>query len=286
MHAEILSCQVCGSAYFDSVYPKQHPGLKICRQCGFVFFDRTPSMEQLIAHYKTYPRHDEISPITLKRFDEIVESFAPYRKLNRILDVGCGNGHLLQAAMRQGWEAHGTEFTDEAVSICSSKGILIKKGILDVSNYPAESFDVICFIEVIEHIQNTREELAKFHRLLRKGGLLYITTPNFRALSGKFAGPAWNIIEYPEHLAYFRTTTLHRILTDAGFRKQSLKTTGFSYNRLLQSRDTNNPSPTVDETLREKTETRPVYKFAKKTINALLSYTNSGDTIKGVYIKN
>lgn len=163
-----------------------------------MFFDRSPSMKHFIAHYKTYPRQDEISAITLKRFDENMEGFAPYRKLNRILDVGCGNGHLLQAAIRQNWEAHGTEFTDEAVSICSSNGIPIKKGILDVSNYPAKSFDVICFVEVIEHIQHTREELTKFHLLLRKGGLLYITTPNFKALSGKFAGPAWNINEYPD----------------------------------------------------------------------------------------
>jgi hypothetical protein len=42
----------------------------------------------------------------------------------------------------------------------------------------------------------------------------------------------------------------------------------------------------VDETLREKTETQLVYKFAKKAINALLSFTNNGDAIKAVYLKH
>ena len=56
------------------------------------------------------------------------------------MDVGCGGYFLEEAKNKVG--GLGTEFTDEAVKICSSKGINMKQGILDPSNYNFE-FDII-----------------------------------------------------------------------------------------------------------------------------------------------
>src|SRR6186713_118011 len=103
MRSEISTCQVCGSASSTPLFPQRHPGLRQCKNCGFAWFSQVPQLDELVAHYNTYPRHDEISPITLKRFDELMDGFEPWRKVNRILDVGCGNGHLLQAAQAKNW---------------------------------------------------------------------------------------------------------------------------------------------------------------------------------------
>lgn len=283
MSGVILYCQVCGSDNLSSFYQAKHPGLKICNKCSFVFFERIPTQEELIRHYKTYSRNDSISEITLKRFDEIIASFEPYRKNGRILDVGCGNGHLLYRAKLKGWDVYGTEFTDEAMAVCRAKGIHMQQGLLNTDNYSRGEFDVICFIEVIEHIQNASAELKKFNILLRQGGLLYITTPNFNALSGKMAGPDWNIIEYPEHLTYFRPSNLDRLLTGNGFERVSLKTTGFSYNRVYQSKKHHRIDSGVDEALRDKAENKIIFKAMKKSVNFLLNTFRWGDTIKAIY---
>src|SRR3954452_364817 len=64
--------------------------------------------------------------------------------------------------------------------------------------------------------------------LLRPGGALYLTTPNFNSLSRRVVGPRWRAIEYPEHLNLFTPRTLDGLLTRAGLTKADLRTTGIS----------------------------------------------------------
>jgi SAM-dependent methyltransferase len=250
-----------------------------------VFCDRIPSHSELIAHYNTYPRHDSISRITLKRYEEILNGFRSYKKLNRVIDVGCGNGHLLAVAKKLGWEVFGTEFTDQAVQLCEEKGIQMHKGVLDIKNYKPNSFDCLFFVEVIEHINNPLEELAKFHTLLRPGGVLYITTPNFISYASRTLKSKWTCVEYPEHLTYYTPSTLNKILVKSGFKKISLNTTGLSYSSFKPREEFKSTSNNGNETIREKTENNFVFSMIKKIVNTGLSATQLGETIKAIYIK-
>ena len=67
-------------------------------------------------------------------------------------------------------------------------------GVLDPTKYEPESFDIVCSFEVIEHINNPREELSNFNKLLRPGGLVYCTTPNFNAVERYQLGSDWNVL--------------------------------------------------------------------------------------------
>ncbi len=59
----------------------------------------------------------------------------------------------------------------------------MQEGKLNPKNYTDEEFDVITSFEVLEHINNPVEEIKIFHKLLRLGGLVYLTTPNFNSIS-------------------------------------------------------------------------------------------------------
>ena len=170
------------------------------------------------AHYATYTRDNSISSITVSRYEELLEKFEPYRKLNRILDIGCGDGHFLAVAKRKGWEVFGTEYTDEAVAVSRAKGIEVHQGA--IQDYPAEQFDVITSFEVLEHINDGREHVRKINSLLRDGGLFYFTTPNFNSFSRKWLGGKWNVIEYPEHLTYYTVKTVTQFVAGCGLRKK------------------------------------------------------------------
>ncbi|MCS6967177.1 MAG: class I SAM-dependent methyltransferase [Cytophagales bacterium] len=280
-------------------YPQHY--LVQCQECHFVFAEKIPSPQELETYYEGYGRDDYLSPITVKRYEELLKNWEKYRHTNRILDVGCGIGHFLQVAQTKGWQVHGTEVTDRAVELCTAKGIAMKKGELNALWYPPESFDIITSFEVIEHINNPRQEVAKFYHLLRKGGIVYITTPNFNSALRFLLKERYNVIQYPEHLSYYTPATLEKLMQMSGFSKIWIRTTGISPMRLAcslqQSKHSNSHStlcqaPPVyvapespDERLRQSFENNRLMNFAKEGINSILSLLGVGDSIKGLFTK-
>ena len=139
---------------------------------------------------------------------------------------------------------------------------------------------------MIEHINNPAEELEKFRTLLRNGGVLYITTPNFSSFSSKYLKDNWTCVEYPEHLSYYTPSTLDKTLTKAGFKKESLITSGLSITSFKPKAKIQGSISENNESVRQMTETNFIFSTVKKAINFSLNLTNMGDTIKAVYTKN
>lgn len=283
------TCLICSSTFLKPLkgYEKAH--LCQCSNCGFVFAQKVPTSEELEEHYKGYGRNDYLSPITIKRYHELMDQMEPYRKTNKLLDVGCGIGYFLEVAKERGWEVYGTEYTDEAVSICEEKGIKMQKGKLDPKYYDAESFDVITSFEVIEHINNPLEELGNFSSLLRKGGVVYVTTPNFNSLLRYRLKAAYNVITYPEHLSYYTPKTLKRVFKQSGFSCKKIETTGISLTRLKTSQGKTSEAfiseTSTDEQLRNSIETKWYLQLAKRFINGALTLLGKGDSLKGWFVK-
>jgi 2-polyprenyl-3-methyl-5-hydroxy-6-metoxy-1,4-benzoquinol methylase len=281
-------CLICGSAKLQELkgYEKDH--LVKCNVCGFVFCHNIPTQQELIKHYDGYPRNNYNSPITIKRYNELLDSFESYKKTNNILDIGCGDGYFLEAAKKRGWNVYGTEFTDAAITVCSQKGILMHEGILNPDNYNNVEFDVITSFEVIEHINNPQTEIKSIKKILRSGGLFYLTTPNFNSISRTILKGKWNVIEYPEHLSYYTHKTINKLMTSDGFLRLKVETTGINISRIKESKNKGtdkSEGSNTEEELREKTETRFIYKLLKKAINSTLNLLKKGDSLKGWYLK-
>ena len=250
---------------------------------------KIPTEEELFNHYNNYPiGYGADSVITIIRINELLDEFERFRKTNKMLDVGCGPGLFLIEAKKRGWEVYGTEFTDNQLAYLNNKGINTLKGKLTNFSFEDELFDVIISSEVIEHINNPVEEMQYFHRLLRKGGLVYITTPNFNAIERYFLKGAYEIIEYPEHLSYYTPKTIDLLLTNNGFKKLKITTTGISIARIKKSLKRKNNESTEhvssDESIREQLEFG--YKrYIKLFINGMLNFFGIGNSLKVWYIK-
>lgn len=280
------SCLLCNAAQLNKLdgYSKDH--LVKCSNCEFVFSDRIPTRDELIQFYDRYYINEPLSPITILRYDEWLDAFEKFRVKGNILDVGCGNGYFLMRAKAKGWNIYGTEFTQRQVDVAKANGITMHLGVLDIKNYEPDFFDVITSIEVIEHLNNPNEELQKFNAICRKGGAVYVTTPNFDALSHYYFKNDWNIFAYPEHLCYYTKKTLSRLFNQNGFKSEAFKSTGISLKRYKQSASGDKATIfTVDETVRQKSEKKILFKIAKGTINFFLTLTNKGDTLKGLFVK-
>lgn len=282
-------CLICDSTNIKALKRYKAHYLVKCGNCGFVFSQKIPTPSELTEHYEGYGRNDYLSPITVKRYHELLDKMEPFRKTNKILDVGCGIGYFLEVAKERGWEVYGTEFTDEAVEICERKGIKMQKGVLTIDNYKAEEFDIITSFEVIEHINNPKEELNHFFQLLRKGGLVYVTTPNFNSLLRYRLKESYNVIAYPEHLSYYTPKTIRTVFKNAGFATKKIESTGVSLSRLKASKGRKTEAPisehSTDENLRNQAETKWYMRAAKKGVNSTLTLTGKGDSLKGWFIK-
>lgn len=284
------NCILCQSGNLKGLETYKKAFLCQCQSCQFVFSQQIPSNDELDNYYRNYGLNQYLSPLTIKRYNELLDQFESFRKTNKILDVGCGLGYFLEEAKKRGWEVYGTELSDKATEVCVKKGINIIKGALNLSDFEPNMFDVITSFEVIEHINNPKSELAYFNRVLRPQGLVYITTPNFNSLLRYQLKAQYNVITYPEHLSYYTPKTLKHLFETNGFTKQNIESTGISLTRFKTSKGTSTQkfisAKSDDEKIRNQVDSKWYLKMTKDLVNALLTALGKGDSLKGWFIKN
>lgn len=255
-----------------------------CGQCGLVYADREPTQAELDELYSNYPTWTELASVTRDRYHELLEAFEAFRRTGRLIDVGSGSGFFLDVAVEHGWEAHGTEYDPVMVARCALRGLHMQQGPLATSNYPVASFDVLTCFEVLEHLVFPQEELERFAELIRPGGLLYLTTPNFNSISRRLVKQRWSVLNYPEHLNYFTPRSLRQALKRAGFQDIRIRTTGVSIMRLRNSVTTvqqdNTDPQNDDQRLRVRIEGNTYLRAAKSLANQVLTQFGAGDTLK------
>jgi 2-polyprenyl-3-methyl-5-hydroxy-6-metoxy-1,4-benzoquinol methylase len=139
----------------------------------------------------------------------------------RILDVGCATGYFLEAAREMGFEPFGVELSYYGAEVCRSKfgAGRIHEGSLETAVFkdcPEDRVDAIFMSDLLEHVSDPPATLKTARRWLPRGGRLLITTPDIGSWSHRVFGRHW--LHYkPEHLFYFGTNSLGRLLTGAGF---------------------------------------------------------------------
>jgi methionine biosynthesis protein MetW len=124
------------------------------------------------------PHALEIAPRTSTRVDHevIAAMVAPGAK---VLDVGCGDGALLQLLARErGVKGRGMELSQEGVNACVSRGLSVVQGDADrdLSDYPDAAFD---YVILSKTIQATRHPSAVLAELVRIGARAIVSLPNF-----------------------------------------------------------------------------------------------------------
>mgnify|MGYP006086292841 CR=1 FL=1 len=268
----------------------QKTSLCKCGNCGFIFSRKIPSQKDLKVFYSEhYDVTSYLSPITIKRYNDILDEFEQYRETGNLLDIGAGYGFFLEVAKQRGWNVYGTELTDQAVHKCEKKDLTMFKGPIQSIDFGDLKFDIIVSIEVIEHLNTPVKYVNKAHELLRKGGVFYLTTPNFNSYLRHRLKENYNIIEYPNHLCYYTTKTLAKLFNDNGFRTHKIQTTGISLTRLRTSKGKSNQEfvseTSDDEMVRYKIERNKSLRIGKRFANAILNLFKIGDSLKGSFIK-
>ncbi len=246
--AEMVSavCPVCGSDRTTERLkaPDRFSGdlalsfaIMKCTPCGMVYLNPRPPESESWRYYQ----HDEYLPFSSAQGSSTLteQVYKVVRKVNlrwkrkliehywrgatakgpgRLLDVGCGTGEFLEAIKRGGWQVEGLE-RDEKASAWARKelGIPVRTG--DVQSLPSNAgpFDVITMWHVLEHLYDPQGAVRRLHGLLAKDGFLLIAVPNIGGIDARVYGSDWIALDTPRHVNQFASSSLTRLLTDAGF---------------------------------------------------------------------
>lgn len=297
-------CPACDNESRSSHGEKNGCQIYRCQGCGTLYSERS----QL-----SYDGYYDESNLTVPdfindRLDEVFTRLQVYRRTNRLLDIGCGAGSLLQAARRAGWEAEGIEISEPAADHVRSQGFEVFQGDLSTAPYPDNHFDVVTASELIEHVADPLTILEQTERILRPGGLFWATTPNALSFSSRMLGVRWSTVCPPEHLQLFSTSGVRKLIERAGFQRVQVKSRGcnpFEIWHVIKGRERQMPdihgphadplSPPAEARtgdyaafdrvsssyhLNETMLRNPLTRSLKAAANAALGLTGLGDTIR------
>ena len=131
----------------------------------------------------------------------------------RWLDYGCGGGGLVKFAIERGIDAIGFEENLVLDMGAFSTTPILRKSEIEVY---AGSFDFISAIEVLEHISRPVDTLLRIRKLLKPGGILFLTTGNAQPWRQNLL--SWGYTKCPDvHISFYEPETLARCMRAAGF---------------------------------------------------------------------
>lgn len=302
------NCVACGSGFSREVVGKAGDaagldGAKLyeCSDCRTVFKApwSTTFVPELYGYYaprKGLSKSDLYDPLTEVRYAALLTKLKSFAQGSRLLDVGCGQGHFVNVAMKTGWDVSGIDLSEHAVAICAQFGLPVRRLDFLEGDLPPASFDVITMFELIEHLPSPGRFVSRAEQLLKAGGLLYLTTPNFDSLDRRVLAALWRGI-HPAHLAYYSPRTIRRLIQSqtqleiVETRTQNLSE--LTVRRLLSFKftpqtpslrmgDRSGPGPIeIDDTqaLRHRIERSMTLKLSKSGLNKLLDSVGWGESM-------
>jgi SAM-dependent methyltransferase len=206
-----LACAWCG-APLDGGAERLH-GRRGCRGCGAATTDPQPTEAELDAAYAEWYRPpggrflgpaDALLARWRSRQARRVDRIAPP---GQILDVGAGDGTLVNALAARGRKAVGIERRPTAPAIRSA----------DVRELDSR-WAAIVFWHSLEHIRDSGSVLEHAAALLDDGGVLVIAMPNSDSLQARAFGDRWFGLDLARHLVHVPARSLTARLEQLGLR--------------------------------------------------------------------
>lgn len=137
----------------------------------------------------------------------------------RILDAGCGEGRFTKPFIMEGVDIVGMDFAEEYVKMdrAKLKGVFVVGSVTNIP-FKEEHFDYVFCVDVLQHVLNLDKALSEFHRVLKKGGTLFIIDKNKYGLHRKYLIPERLIQKYKE-----LTQKRYRGFKERWFKPEELK---------------------------------------------------------------
>jgi SAM-dependent methyltransferase len=218
------SCNACGCKLGGGLHKVKDPQsleefeILECVACGLGH--TSPIPEDLGAYYgDAYygKRHSFTDEYCRARRLRMLTSVSKRSAPGRLLDVGCGDGSFLRAAVDRGWTGAGVEI-GRAAELSRERGLNVFDTLDDVAKAKSAPFDAATMWHTLEHFPDPAGTLASIRPLLAADAVFIVAVPDAAGLQASLFGGSWFHLDVPRHLYHFNRSNLEALLRKSGFR--------------------------------------------------------------------
>lgn len=207
----------------ESVHlPGAHYAIRRCDDCGHCFARGPVDSQSLTTVYggqfHRSSQQDgvgENSPVVANARRRAAQ-LAGAGLRGRLLDIGAGMGHFVEAAAAT-FNAEGLEYSDTAASAARELGRPVQAGAFPAQR-PTGLFEVITLWDVLAGFVDPHATMAAIRECLVPSGHLVFTAPFVSARFARWTGRRWPLWIPPVNLHYFTRGSLERLLRSHGLR--------------------------------------------------------------------
>jgi 2-polyprenyl-3-methyl-5-hydroxy-6-metoxy-1,4-benzoquinol methylase len=143
-----------------------------CNDCDVLFYYPISTGDG-----KFYDELQSYAGYYLDEKSEFLEAAKFITEQDRILEIGCGRGVFTDFIKCK--EYTGLEFSEEAIIQAQKKGLNVLNQSLEEHGVKwTGAYDVVCFFQVLEHVESPSTFLRNALKVLRPGGLLILAVPS------------------------------------------------------------------------------------------------------------
>lgn len=214
-----LPCQLCHQRDLRRFEIPGSSTLWFCESCELYQYGKIADASAYAAGYHSgYEQHRDKKIATARiRLNRAVSMLSqPAGSRFRLLDIGCSIGATLEAAKYFSCDAVGVDVSPDAVAFCQQQGLnaLTVDGL--ALPFADETFDVVVNWHVIEHVEDVRQTIVEWQRVLKPGGLLFMETPDAASPKVRRLGTRYRKFWAPEHTYTFTYANLSQFLQQEG----------------------------------------------------------------------
>jgi SAM-dependent methyltransferase len=207
-----------------------------CNQCGSAVLDPMPTLEELLAAYPPVYHVDQVPQtswfhrlqytLEARFFYEPVYRFSVRQvqrvtglRTGRMLDVGGGSGHRSFFFQRAGFDVTFLDPDERALKVARERfGLKTICGLLEEVNLPENSFDLVTFWFVVEHLPEPQKTLKAAYKVLKPNGWVVALVPITDSWQARLFKERWHEVwEAPRHVALPSTQGMKALFAKTGF---------------------------------------------------------------------
>ncbi len=199
---------------------------------------RCPACDLMFWHPMKAPGPDSYQawPVDFTAIRPVWSPHTAYKKFfrdmpargGRLLDVGCGIGDFCYLAEKAGYSVTGIDFAPQFIEVARRRFPSLDFETTTLDEFAAkrtnDKYDVVTFIEVLEHLDNIRNFLQSVRKVIKPGGYAVCSVPNrekFRLFTQLLRG-GWDYP--PNHFTWWNKNCLSRLFDSFGFSIPSIET--------------------------------------------------------------